>query len=121
MNQNFIEVNKEDICASIQHSIITILMEKVNEAIDKTGIKEVAIAGGVSANSGLREAIKLLEKKGCKTYIPPFRYCTDNAAMIAITPDTINTWKMSFVTKALPLKHVYIFNYQLFQILFVCY
>ena len=84
LNQNFIEVNKEDICASIQHSIVTILMEKVNEAIRKTGIKVLAIAGGVSANSGLREAVKLLEKKGCKTYIPPFSYCTDNAAMIAI-------------------------------------
>ena len=84
-NPNFIEENKADICASIQHSIITILMEKIEKAVLKTGIKEVAIAGGVSANSGLRKALLSLEEKGCKTYIPPFAYCTDNAAMIAIT------------------------------------
>lgn len=84
-NPNFIEENKADICASIQHSIITILMEKIEKAIQQTGIKEVAIAGGVSANSGLRKALQSLENKGCKTYIPPFAYCTDNAAMIAIT------------------------------------
>ena len=84
-NPNFIKENKADICASIQHAIITILMEKIGKAIQETGIKEVAIAGGVSANSELRKALLSLEKKGCKTYIPPFEYCTDNAAMIAIT------------------------------------
>ena len=84
-NPNFIEENKADICASIQNAIITILMEKIDKAIQETGIKEVAIAGGVSANSGLRKALLSLEEKGCKTYIPPFAYCTDNAAMIAIT------------------------------------
>ena len=84
-NPNFIEENKADICASIQHAIITILIEKIEKAIQKTGIKEVAIAGGVSANSELRKALLSLEKKSCKTYIPPFEYCTDNAAMIAIT------------------------------------
>ena len=84
-NPNFIEENKADICASIQHSIINILMEKIEKAIQETGIKEIAIAGGVSANSGLRNALLLLEDKGCRTYIPPFAYCTDNAAMIAIT------------------------------------
>ena len=84
-NPNFIEENKADICASIQSAIITILMEKIEKAIKETGIKEVAIAGGVSANSELRKALLSLEKKGCKTYIPPFEYCTDNAAMIAIT------------------------------------
>lgn len=84
-NPNFIEENKADICASIQHAIITILMEKIEQAILETGVKEVAIAGGVSANSGLRKALLSLEEKGCKTYIPPFAYCTDNAAMIAIT------------------------------------
>jgi len=84
-NPNFIEENKADICASIQHAIITILMEKIERAIQETGIKEVAIAGGVSANSGLRKALLSLEEKGCKTYIPNFEYCTDNAAMIAIT------------------------------------
>ena len=60
-------------------------MEKIEKAIQNTGIKEVAIAGGVSANSELRKALLSLEKKGCTTYIPPFEYCTDNAAMIAIT------------------------------------
>ena len=84
-NPNFIEENKADICASIQNAIITILMEKIDKAIQETGIKEVAIAGGVSANSGLRKALLSLEEKGCKTYTPPFAYCTDNAAMIAIT------------------------------------
>ena len=84
-NPNFIGENKADICASIQHAIITILMGKIEKAIKETGIKEVAIAGGVSANSELRKALCSLEKKGCKTYIPPFEYCTDNAAMIAIT------------------------------------
>tara|TARA_B100001115_G_scaffold15319_1_gene10659 strand:+ start:2465 stop:3490 length:1026 start_codon:yes stop_codon:yes gene_type:complete len=84
-NPNFIEENKTDICASIQHAIITILMEKIEQAILETGVKEVAIAGGVSANSGLRKALLSLVEKGCKTYIPPFAYCTDNAAMIAIT------------------------------------
>lgn len=60
-------------------------MEKIEQAIAETGIKHIAIAGGVSANSGLRKALKSLEEKGCTTYIPPFAYCTDNAAMIAIT------------------------------------
>ena len=83
-NPNFIEENKTDICASIQRAIITILMEKIEMAIQETGIKDVAIAGGVSANSELRKALISLENKGCKTYIPPFEYCTDNAAMIAI-------------------------------------
>ena len=84
-NPNFINENKPNICASIQHSIVNILIEKIEQAVQQTGIKEVAIAGGVSANSGLRKALLSLEKKGCKTYIPPFDYCTDNAAMIAIT------------------------------------
>ena len=83
-NPNFIEENKTDICASIQRAIVTILMEKIEMAIQETGIKDVAIAGGVSANSELRKALISLENKGCKTYIPPFEYCTDNAAMIAI-------------------------------------
>ena len=58
---------------------------KNRASYSNTGIKEVAIAGGVSANSGLRKTLLSLEKKGCKIYIPPFEYCTDNAAMIAIT------------------------------------
>ena len=84
-NPNFVKENLADICASIQYSIINILIEKVERAVKQTGITEIAIAGGVSANSGLRKALGKLEEKGCKTYIPPFSYCTDNAAMIAIT------------------------------------
>ena len=82
---NFIKNNLEDLCASIQHSIITILLEKIKKAVKKKGIKELAIAGGVSANSYLRSELrKLAEKNKYKLYIPKFEYCTDNAAMIAI-------------------------------------
>lgn len=82
----FIENNLNDLCASIQHTIITILLKKVKKAVQQTGIKQVCIAGGVSANSGLRESLKEMGvKHGWKTYIPKFEYCTDNAAMIAIT------------------------------------
>lgn len=84
-DDDFIEKNKADLAASIQRTIIEILMEKVEEAVDITGINEVAIAGGVSANSGLRDVItKTAYKKGWKDYIPPFKFTTDNAAMIAI-------------------------------------
>jgi len=83
---DFIEQNKTDLCASLQHTIISILLEKVEKAAKLTGIHEIAIAGGVSANSGLREAITQLgEKNGWNVYIPQFRFTTDNAAMIAIT------------------------------------
>lgn len=81
----FIKNNLEDLCASIQHSIVNILLKKTEKAIKATGIKELAIAGGVSANSYLRKEIrKLAESKKCNLYIPKFEYCTDNAAMIAI-------------------------------------
>ena len=83
-DNNFIDQNLNDICASVQTTVIEILMKKVRLAIEQTGIKEVAIAGGVSANSGLRKAILELKEKGCKVYIPAFEFCTDNAAMIAI-------------------------------------
>ena len=84
-NPNFINENLNDLCASIQHSIITILLEKVTKAISQTNIKNIAIAGGVSANSYLRnELIKLSKKDNLNIYIPKFEYCTDNAAMIAI-------------------------------------
>lgn len=83
---SFVENNMADICASIQHRIVSILMNKLKKASKETGIKEIGIAGGVSANSGLRTALQLYgEKYGWKTYIPKFEYCTDNAAMIAIT------------------------------------
>lgn len=82
----FAEKNMADICASIQHRIVSILMNKLAKASKETGIKQIGIAGGVSANSGLRTALQQYgEKYGWQTYIPKFEYCTDNAAMIAIT------------------------------------
>lgn len=84
-NPNFIEQHKEDICASIQYTIVGILMDKLKKAVKQTGIKQVAIGGGVSANSGIRFALKEAETSlGWKTFIPKFEYCTDNAAMIGI-------------------------------------
>lgn len=85
-NENFVEENLADICASIQARIVSVLLNKLKKASLETGIKEVCIAGGVSANSGLRNAFEALGKEeGWNTYIPKFEYCTDNAAMIAIT------------------------------------
>lgn len=84
-NPQFIEENLNDICASIQHTIIEILMDKLKKAVKETGIRQVAIGGGVSANSGIRKALtEAQEKLGWTTYIPKFEYCTDNAAMIGI-------------------------------------
>jgi len=85
-NPSFIEENLADLCASIQQRIISILISKVKKAALETGIKTVCVAGGVSANSGLREAIATTGRQlGWKVFIPAFEYCTDNAAMIAIT------------------------------------
>ena len=85
-NPNFIEERLYDICASIQHTIVEILMDKIKNAVKKTGIKHIAIAGGVSANSEIRRRLQLTEQhNGWTTYIPKFQYTTDNAAMIAIT------------------------------------
>jgi N6-L-threonylcarbamoyladenine synthase len=84
-NPNFIEENKADVCASIQYTIVTILMDKLKLAVEETGIKRIAIGGGVSANSGIRKTLKEAEiKYGWTTYIPKFEYTTDNAAMIGI-------------------------------------
>ena len=84
-NPNFIEENKNDICASVQNIIIEILMEKLKMAVAQTGITQIAIGGGVSANTGIRKTLKEAESKyGWKTYIPKFEYTTDNAAMIGI-------------------------------------
>lgn len=84
-NPNFIEENLNDICASIQRTIVEILFDKLEKAVELTGIKHIAIAGGVSANSEIRETLKATEEKfGWKTYIPKFEYTTDNAGMIAI-------------------------------------
>ena len=85
-NTNFIAENIEDICASYQQHLITVLLKNVINCIKDTGVKQLAIAGGVSANSELRLHIKALESKlAIKTFIPKFEYCTDNAAMIGIT------------------------------------
>ncbi|WP_298146655.1 tRNA (adenosine(37)-N6)-threonylcarbamoyltransferase complex transferase subunit TsaD [Flavobacterium sp.] len=84
-NPNFIEEHLADICASVQQTIIDILMDKITLAVAETGITQVAIGGGVSANSGIRKALKATEsERGWKTYIPKFEYTTDNAAMIGI-------------------------------------
>lgn len=84
-NANFIEENKADVCASIQNIIIEILMDKLKLAVAETGINQIAIGGGVSANSGIRTTLKNAESKyGWKTFIPKFEYTTDNAAMIGI-------------------------------------
>ena len=85
-NPAFIEENRSDLCASIQHTIITILLNKVKKAALQTGITHLCLAGGVSANSGLRQGFEEMGKQyGWQTFIPAFEYCTDNAAMIAIT------------------------------------
>lgn len=83
---HFIENNLADLCASIQHTIINVLLKKLKKAVEATGITQVCIAGGVSANSGLRKALQEYGLTyGWQTFIPPFEYCTDNAGMIAIT------------------------------------
>jgi N6-L-threonylcarbamoyladenine synthase len=84
-NPAFVDENLNDLCASIQHHLVTMLLEKLEAAARVTGIRHIAIAGGVSANSGLREALtRLAQKKNWEVYIPAFEYCTDNAGMIAI-------------------------------------
>lgn len=84
-NSNFIQENLDDLCASVQKAILDVLFRRLKLAVKQTGIKEVAIAGGVSANSGLRQGLLDLEERhGWKVHIPKFEYCTDNAAMIAI-------------------------------------
>jgi N6-L-threonylcarbamoyladenine synthase len=82
-DSEFVEKNMADLCASIQHTLVTILLNKLYKAIEKTGVREVAIAGGVAANSHLREEL-VNAKKNIKVYIPAIRYCVDNAAMVAM-------------------------------------
>lgn len=85
-DEHFIDKNLVDLCASVQFTIINILMKKLKKAVEQTNIKQVCIAGGVSANSGLRTALKEYGSKyNWQTFIPAFEYCTDNAGMIAIT------------------------------------
>jgi N6-L-threonylcarbamoyladenine synthase len=86
LNSDFIEENKADLCASIQASVVDILLKKITKAAKEHNIHQIAIAGGVSANSGLRNALQEAGKKyQWNVFIPKFEYCTDNAAMIAIT------------------------------------
>jgi N6-L-threonylcarbamoyladenine synthase len=85
LNPDFIEQNLTDICASVQFTLINMLMQKLKKAAKEYNIKEIAVAGGVSANSGLRSELKILAKKfGWNIYVPKIEYCTDNAAMIAM-------------------------------------
>jgi N6-L-threonylcarbamoyladenine synthase len=85
INPEFIQQNLNDICASLQYTLIAMLMTKLEQASQQTGINSIAIAGGVSANSGLRKALlEMGAKKNWKVFIPKFEYCTDNAAMIAM-------------------------------------
>jgi N6-L-threonylcarbamoyladenine synthase len=105
---SFIEKNMEDLCASVQERIVQILMKKFKLAAEQQNIRVLALAGGVSANSGLRKALLELENEGYQIFIPPFEYCTDNAAMIAITGwlnFTSGLWKSteSRITARLPL------------------
>lgn len=108
-NPDFISQQLPDICASIQHTLVQMLLTKLKRAARETGISEIAIAGGVSANSGLRTALTQLgAEQGWTVYIPRFEYCTDNAAMIAMaaqfkyeqglfTPQTVSPMpRMSF-------------------------
>ncbi|MBS1487471.1 MAG: tRNA (adenosine(37)-N6)-threonylcarbamoyltransferase complex transferase subunit TsaD [Bacteroidetes bacterium] len=84
-DENFVEKNLNDICASLQKHLIQMLLQKLKRAAQQTGIKQIAIAGGVAANSGLRNALKqTAEELNWKIFIPEFQYCTDNAAMIAM-------------------------------------
>jgi N6-L-threonylcarbamoyladenine synthase len=85
-NENFVHENLADLCASLQFTIVDILMKKLRKAAKQTGINEIAVAGGVSANSGLREALRdNAAKLKWNVYIPKIEYTMDNAAMIAIT------------------------------------
>lgn len=82
----FVAANLNDICASVQGRIVSILLNKYRKAAKETGVTDLCIAGGVSANSGLRKAFREMgASEGWRTFIPPFEFCTDNAAMIAIT------------------------------------
>lgn len=84
-NENFIEENLHDICASIQHTLVSMLLQKLRKAARKHRIKQIAIAGGVSANSGLRQMLaEIATAEGWTTYVPDFQYCTDNAGMIGM-------------------------------------
>ncbi|HTD42507.1 MAG TPA: tRNA (adenosine(37)-N6)-threonylcarbamoyltransferase complex transferase subunit TsaD, partial [Mucilaginibacter sp.] len=85
LSPSFVKDNMADICASVEKRVVTILLNKLKKAAHQYGVKDVALAGGVSANTGLRQGLKQMgEQMGWNTFIPQFQYCTDNAAMIAI-------------------------------------
>ena len=82
---NFVANNLEDLCASIQHTLVSMALEKLRKAVTQTGISTIAIAGGVAANAGLRKQLmQLAEQEHWQVFIPRLAYCTDNAAMIAL-------------------------------------
>jgi N6-L-threonylcarbamoyladenine synthase len=84
-NPDFVEENLQDLCASLQQHLVNMLLSRLGQASEQTGIKQIAIAGGVAANSGLRRSLTTMaEAKGWSIYIPSLEYCTDNAAMIAM-------------------------------------
>ncbi|MEM7361718.1 MAG: tRNA (adenosine(37)-N6)-threonylcarbamoyltransferase complex transferase subunit TsaD [Bacteroidota bacterium] len=85
-NANFVEKHLHDLCASVQHAIVTMLIEKVGQAIEETGSQQLVVGGGVAANSELKKRLyALTQEKGCELFIPPIHHCQDNAAMIGIT------------------------------------
>ncbi|MEM9672214.1 MAG: tRNA (adenosine(37)-N6)-threonylcarbamoyltransferase complex transferase subunit TsaD [Bacteroidota bacterium] len=85
-NEQFVEQNLADLCASVQHTLVSMLLEKVTQAAEQTSTREIAIAGGVSANSGLRSQLQTIAgEKQWQVFVPKLAYCTDNAAMIAMT------------------------------------
>ena len=82
LDEHYIQNQRDDLCASVQYTLVNILMEKLEKAVSKTGVKEVVIGGGVSANTGLRQALS--KKMDWNVFIPPLSFTTDNAAMIAV-------------------------------------
>ena len=85
VNQNFIEAERANLCASFQQTVVTYLLRQIQRGLTSTQINQIAICGGVSANSELRkQLIAFGEKNGVQVFIPPFKYCTDNAAMIGV-------------------------------------
>jgi N6-L-threonylcarbamoyladenine synthase len=85
-NPNFIAENQVDLCASIQHRLVSMLLDKVKKAMKELGASQVALAGGVACNKGLRQAMaQIAQQEGWQLFVPKEQYCTDNAAMVAMT------------------------------------
>jgi N6-L-threonylcarbamoyladenine synthase len=110
-NNNFIAENLNDICASVQHSLINILIKKLVKASEMTGVKNIAIAGGVSANKGLRNTLVQLQAElNWKIFIPEFQYCTDNAAMVAIAAHFMYQKNIFVDLEAVPIPNMAFVN-----------